>query len=347
MIDYLRGFATIVGFLLLGVLLHHSGVPIPGGVAGLLIFYLAMSVGLVKLRWVERTASLLLHHMTLLFVPLTVGLMDIGPVLSRQALAIIASLIVSTSAVVLTTGLLGHLLLQKIPFCLRSLVYEPSTVGRRESCFQHCVHPGGLLASSGTAKAPGLDSGRCYGLLAHHGLARGGTGAVRGVQPRRQCPYLAAWPGNSGSCRADVPSRNGAQKFVAETTASCVRWHNSRYGHGGIDRVVVGRAVAGRHVHSAKSVTTPIAIEVCLELKGIPQVTIAMVILAGVLGAGFAVPLLRLAGVRDDHAIGAAMGTSAHGIGTASLMGRSEMQATVSSWAMAAAGVITSLLARS
>jgi predicted murein hydrolase (TIGR00659 family) len=94
-----------------------------------------------------------------------------------------------------------------------------------------------------------------------------------------------------------------------------------------------------------KSVTTPIAIEVCRELKGIPQITIAMVILAGVLGASFGVPLLRLAGVRDDRAIGAAIGTASHGVGTASLVRRSEMQATVSSWAMAAAGVFTSLLA--
>jgi predicted murein hydrolase (TIGR00659 family) len=94
-----------------------------------------------------------------------------------------------------------------------------------------------------------------------------------------------------------------------------------------------------------KSVTTPIAIEVCRELGGIPQITIALVIVAGVLGASFGVPLLRLVGVRDDRAIGAAIGTGSHGVGTASLVRRSEMQATVSSWAMAAAGVFTSLLA--
>jgi len=94
-----------------------------------------------------------------------------------------------------------------------------------------------------------------------------------------------------------------------------------------------------------KSVTTPIAIEVCRELHGIPQITIALVILAGVLGASFGQPLLRLAGVRDDRAIGAAIGTASHGVGTASLVRHSEMQATVSSWAMAAAGVFTSLLA--
>jgi predicted murein hydrolase (TIGR00659 family) len=94
-----------------------------------------------------------------------------------------------------------------------------------------------------------------------------------------------------------------------------------------------------------KSVTTPIAIEVCRELKGIPQITIALVIIAGVLGASFGPLLLRLAGVRDDRAIGAAVGTASHGVGTASLVRHSELQASVSSWAMAAAGVFTSLLA--
>jgi len=94
-----------------------------------------------------------------------------------------------------------------------------------------------------------------------------------------------------------------------------------------------------------KSVTTPIAVELCRELKGIPQITIALVICAGVMGASFGVPLLRLAGVRNGLAIGAAMGTASHGVGTASLLRHSELQASVSSWAMAAAGVFTSLLA--
>ena len=93
-----------------------------------------------------------------------------------------------------------------------------------------------------------------------------------------------------------------------------------------------------------KSVTTPIAIEVCRQLQGVPQITIAMVILTGVLGATFGPYLLRLVGVRDDRAVGAAIGTSSHGIGTASLIRKSDMQSAVSSWAMAAAGVFTSAL---
>lgn len=94
-----------------------------------------------------------------------------------------------------------------------------------------------------------------------------------------------------------------------------------------------------------KSVTTPIAVEVCEELHGIPQITVGMVILAGVLGASLGPLLLRVVGVREDRAVGAAVGSSSHGIGTASLVRHSDMQASVSSWAMAACGVFTSLLA--
>jgi holin-like protein len=126
MIDYLRGFAILVAFQLLGLLLHRLGIPIPGGVLGLLLFYLTLSAGLVKLKWVERSASFLLRHMVLLFVPLTVGLMDMGPVLSKQALPILASLLVSLAAVLLTTGLLGRWLLPTEPV-LPGLEIEPDS----------------------------------------------------------------------------------------------------------------------------------------------------------------------------------------------------------------------------
>lgn len=111
----LLGFAILVAFFLLGSWLHRLGVPIPGGVLGLMVFYLAMSTRLVKLKWVEGMAGLMLRHMVLLFVPLTVGLMEMGALLSKQALAITASLVVSSVAVLLTTGLLGKWLLPAHP----------------------------------------------------------------------------------------------------------------------------------------------------------------------------------------------------------------------------------------
>ena len=107
--------AIVVAIFLAGNWLHAHGFPIPGGVLGLLLFYGALLTGVLKLRWVERAANLLLRHMVLLFVPLTVGLMDMGGILSRQAFAILASLLVSFLAVLLTTGLLARWLLHPQP----------------------------------------------------------------------------------------------------------------------------------------------------------------------------------------------------------------------------------------
>ncbi len=115
MFDFLRGIAILVALFFLGTFLHRWGVPIPGGVLGLLLFYAALLTGAVRLRWVDRAASFLLRHMVLLFVPLTVGLMDMGSLLSRQAVAILVSLIVSFLAVLLTTGLLAGWLLTGVP----------------------------------------------------------------------------------------------------------------------------------------------------------------------------------------------------------------------------------------
>jgi len=115
MFELVRGLAIVVAIFLAGNWLHAHGVPIPGGVLGLLLFYGAMLTGVLKLRWVERAANLLLRHMVLLFVPLTVGLMDMGGILSRQAFAILASLLVSFLAVLLTTGLLARWLLHPQP----------------------------------------------------------------------------------------------------------------------------------------------------------------------------------------------------------------------------------------
>lgn len=66
-----------------------------------------------------------------------------------------------------------------------------------------------------------------------------------------------------------------------------------------------------------KSVTTPIAMGVAEQVGGAPELAAAIVIVVGVMGAGFAVSLLNALGVTNYAARGVAMGLSAHGVGTA------------------------------
>lgn len=93
-----------------------------------------------------------------------------------------------------------------------------------------------------------------------------------------------------------------------------------------------------------KSATTPISIGLSAMLGGSHEMTAVFTALAGLVGSLVGPPLLRRCGVRDDLAIGAAIGTSSHGLGTARLVPESELQTAVSALSMALCGIFTSLL---
>ncbi len=94
-----------------------------------------------------------------------------------------------------------------------------------------------------------------------------------------------------------------------------------------------------------KSVTTPIAMELARELHGFPEIAAAMALVAGVIGTLVGPEILRFCGVKHDLAMGAAMGTSSHGFGTARLLKEHDLQAATASLAMAVAGLAVSVLA--
>lgn len=66
-----------------------------------------------------------------------------------------------------------------------------------------------------------------------------------------------------------------------------------------------------------KSTTAPVAIGIAEGLGGSPTLAAVLVILTGITGALIATPLLNALGLRDWRARGLAVGTAAHGIGTA------------------------------
>lgn len=93
-----------------------------------------------------------------------------------------------------------------------------------------------------------------------------------------------------------------------------------------------------------KSVTTPIAIAVAGQNGGIPAVAAVLVIAVGVLGAVAGPPFLDAIGVRDPAARGLALGSAAHGLGTARAMEEGEAQGASAALAIGLQGVVTALL---
>jgi len=93
-----------------------------------------------------------------------------------------------------------------------------------------------------------------------------------------------------------------------------------------------------------KSVTTPIAMEICGNLSGIVPVTVAAVIFTGILGALFSPLLIRIFKVNDPVIQGLAIGSSSHAIGTSKAVELGEIQGAMSGIAICISGILTVLI---
>lgn len=93
-----------------------------------------------------------------------------------------------------------------------------------------------------------------------------------------------------------------------------------------------------------KSVTTPIAIGVAEKIGGDPGLAVIFVVLTGVFGAMAGVAWLRLLRIRDERAVGLALGVAAHGIGTARAMQEGESCAAFAGLGMGLCGLFTAVL---
>lgn len=92
------------------------------------------------------------------------------------------------------------------------------------------------------------------------------------------------------------------------------------------------------------SITTPIAIEVSQMTHGIPSITAGVVIAVGVFGNAFGPAFLKLLGIKSKTAIGTALGTAAHGIGTARALEEGPLSGAYSGLAMCVNGILTTLI---
>lgn len=104
---------------------------------------------------------------------------------------------------------------------------------------------------------------------------------------------------------------------------------------------------AGREILTSiapKSVTVPIAVAISEPLGGVVSVTSVVVFLVGIFGSIVGPRLLRRCGIRNPLARGLALGSAAHGIGTARAIELGAVEGALSGLAMALMGIVTALL---
>ncbi|QXE92662.1 LrgB family protein [Geomonas subterranea] len=93
-----------------------------------------------------------------------------------------------------------------------------------------------------------------------------------------------------------------------------------------------------------KGVTIPFAVEIAGINGGVPALASAFVIATGTLGSVFGGSLLTFFGISSPIARGLALGTAAHGQGTAMAFVEGEQQGAMAGLAMTLAGIITAAL---
>lgn len=90
-----------------------------------------------------------------------------------------------------------------------------------------------------------------------------------------------------------------------------------------------------------KSITTAIGMGVSEELGGIVTITVAVIIITGVLGNMISDIVCRIFHIHEPIAKGLALGTASHAIGTARAMELGPVEGAMSSLAIAVAGLLT------
>lgn len=90
-----------------------------------------------------------------------------------------------------------------------------------------------------------------------------------------------------------------------------------------------------------KSITTAIGMGVSEELGGYVTITVAVIIVTGILGNIVGETVCRMFRIKNPISRGLALGTSAHAIGTARAMEMGEIEGAMSSLAIVAAGLCT------
>lgn len=90
-----------------------------------------------------------------------------------------------------------------------------------------------------------------------------------------------------------------------------------------------------------KSITTAIGMGISEELGGYVTITVAVIIITGVLGNVMAETVCRIFRIEEPVAKGIAIGTSAHALGTARALELGEVEGAMSSLSVAVAGLLT------
>lgn len=111
---WLKQTAIILGITFLGEVLHVLlPFPIPAGIYGILIFFIALESKLIPLKAVMETGVLLVEVMPVMFIPAAVGMINSWEILKPTWVSFLLITVLTTVIVMGASGLATQWMLRK------------------------------------------------------------------------------------------------------------------------------------------------------------------------------------------------------------------------------------------
>ena len=111
---YLKQFLVILVIAFIGEILKYIiPLPIPASIYGLIILFVGLLTGVIKIEQVREAGKFLIEIMPVMFIPAAVGLLDSWGVLKPMLLPVSIITIGSLFTVIATTGLISQWIIRK------------------------------------------------------------------------------------------------------------------------------------------------------------------------------------------------------------------------------------------
>ena len=337
---YVKEFGIILIVSLVGELLNYFlPLPVPASIYGLVLMFLCLMLGVIKLSDVHDTACFLIEIMPIMFIPPAVGLMASWDVIQANLVAYLIIAAVTTIVVMAVSGLVTQAVLKKgqegggeeMTF------FEQSVFFRRlcqSCCLRHrraaakkfkfaLFNP--LLISVVLTIAVLLTAHISYDTF-----YEGAKYLSYLLTPATVCLAVPLYE------KLSLLKSNWKAIFAGilsgVITTLCSVFVMSKLFHLTHEEYVT---------LLPKSITTAIGMGVSEELGGYVTLTVAMIIITGIFGNVIAVSVCRLFRINDPIAKGVSIGSAAHALGTAKALEIGEVEGAMSSLSIVVAGLLT------
>ena len=111
---WLKQTAIILIITFLGEVLHALlPLPIPAGIYGIVIFFIALETGVVKLKQVMDAGVFFIDIMPVMFIPAAVGLMKSMDILRPTWVSFLIIVVLTTAVVMGVSGLVTQWMLRR------------------------------------------------------------------------------------------------------------------------------------------------------------------------------------------------------------------------------------------